>query len=159
LLSVVQVWPHGLCYVNELWGGTRAGYIYVSEANYDWGQGLRELARWQEEKKIARIGICYFGTDPHLRQMSVELVPLHEIPLTKTEDVPAVVHEKYLAVSVSILHHIVDTPAMRQSLLYLHRCRPVARTMTFLIYDFSHSPEGEVRVEESEHGSWPVRRN
>src|SRR5262249_5221686 len=41
-VAAVLVWPHGLCYVNELWGGTWEGYRRVSEANYDWGQGLKE---------------------------------------------------------------------------------------------------------------------
>jgi len=45
--SAVMVWPHGLCYVNELYGGTENGYVQISDANYDWGQGIPELARWQ----------------------------------------------------------------------------------------------------------------
>lgn len=158
LISMVQVWPNGICYVNELWGGTRAGYVRVSEANYDWGQGLTELARWQRDKKIAHLGICYFGTDPHLASMPVEEVPLYSLPLQSPEDVPAAVEGKYLAVSISMLNHIVDTPPMRQSLIFLSRCRPVARTTTFLIYDFTHHPEDEGDAEESERGSWPARQ-
>ena len=64
LIAVVRVWPNGLSYVNELWGGTKQGYLQVSEANYDWGQGLKELARWQEKRKIDKLGVVYFGTDP-----------------------------------------------------------------------------------------------
>src|SRR5207302_1262889 len=41
------VWPHGLCYTNELWGGTKQGYLCLTDSNYDWGQGLTELAAWQ----------------------------------------------------------------------------------------------------------------
>src|SRR5207245_1609498 len=41
-VACVAVWPHGLCYVNELWGGRRAGYRLVGDSNYDWGQGLPE---------------------------------------------------------------------------------------------------------------------
>ena len=47
--SVLRVWPDGICYVNELWGGTVGGYVKVSESNYDWGQGLKELEHWHEK--------------------------------------------------------------------------------------------------------------
>src|SRR5262249_26381884 len=43
--SALAVWPHGLCYTNELWGGTANGYLCLSDSNYDWGQGLGELER------------------------------------------------------------------------------------------------------------------
>src|SRR5262249_39816892 len=50
-ISHVTVWPHELCYVNELWGGPDKGYELVSDANYDWGQGLKDLAKLQREFK------------------------------------------------------------------------------------------------------------
>src|SRR5262249_1504837 len=55
--AALIVWPNGLCYVNELWGGTKSGYVRVSDANYDWGQGLPELARWQEQHGAARLAV------------------------------------------------------------------------------------------------------
>src|SRR5262249_55661291 len=47
--GTARVWPDGLCYVNPLWGGTANGYRLVSEGNYDWGQGIKELVRWQKK--------------------------------------------------------------------------------------------------------------
>ena len=87
----------------------------------------------------------------------MEMVPFSQLPLQTPAEVPAVVRGKYLAVSVSILNHIVDTPGIRQAIAYLQRCRPVARTRTFLIYDFSR-PLDDEGVEEAERGSWPEQR-
>src|SRR5262249_32407359 len=42
-VAALAVWPRGQCYANELWGGTARAYRYVSDSNYDWGQGLKEL--------------------------------------------------------------------------------------------------------------------
>ncbi len=143
LVSAVKVWPHGLCYVNELWGGTRQGFTVVSEANYDWGQGLKELAQWQQQQGIDRMGVCYYGTDPLLSRMQVESVPFFAMELKKPEDVQAVVKGRYLAISTTMLHgRVVDAPGLRQATAFLRQCEPMARTSTFLIYDFTHvSPE------------------
>src|SRR5262245_29181047 len=44
--GTLAVWPDGLCYTNELWGGTANGYLCLTDSNYDWGQGLKQLDRW-----------------------------------------------------------------------------------------------------------------
>ncbi len=62
--AAMIVWPHGLSYVNELWGGTSRGYLVVSESNYDWGQGLKELARWQRQHGVGSLKVWYYGMDP-----------------------------------------------------------------------------------------------
>lgn len=138
LASALLVWPHGLCYVNELWGGTTNGYTVVSEANYDWGQGLRELAHWQLEQGVGRMKICYYGTDPLLQRMAVEPLMLHTLELTRPEDVRSALQGRYLAISTTMLYGmVIDTPGIRQAQAFLRQCRPVARTSTFLIFDFT----------------------
>jgi len=61
-----RVAPNYLAYFNELAGGPGNGYTELVDSNLDWGQGLKELKRWLEEKKIADpVYLCYFGTaDP-----------------------------------------------------------------------------------------------
>jgi hypothetical protein len=137
LVASVRVWPHGLCYVNELWGGTRGGYAYVSEANYDWGQGLKELARWQAKHHIDKLGICYYGTDPTLERLPLEVVPLHTLPLQQPDDTLAAVRGRLLAISTTALYGALDIPSLQQAALFLRRCKPVGRTTTFFIYDFT----------------------
>ena len=46
--SDLRIWPDAIRYTNELWGNTDRGYLYVSDSNFDWGQGLPELAEWQQ---------------------------------------------------------------------------------------------------------------
>lgn len=135
--SAVRIWPHGLCYVNELWGGTTEGYIHVSETNYDWGQGLPELEHWRQANGLPALDIWYFGTDPALSRLPLRNVPFHVLPIEQPRDVLAHIRGRYLAVSTTLLYGMAaDTPANRNAVEFLRNCRPAARTMTFLIYDF-----------------------
>jgi len=60
-ISVASVYPHFLSYFNELVGGTKNGYIYAVDSNYDWGQDLKRLADWVDKKGIDKIYVDYFG--------------------------------------------------------------------------------------------------
>ena len=60
-LEVILVFPHYLSYFNEIAGATANGYKYAVDSNYDWGQDLKRLIRYVEKKKIAKIGVDYFG--------------------------------------------------------------------------------------------------
>ena len=135
--DALAVWPNGLCYVNPLWGGTRDGYQLVSEANYDWGQGLKELARWQRRHRQADLCVWYFGTDPLVRRLPIRSLLLHTLPLKTPADVLRQVRGCHLAVSTSLLYGNIPVPAIAAVRRVLAKRRPVARTCTFLIYDFT----------------------
>jgi hypothetical protein len=132
--SALLVWPHGICYVNELWGGTEDAYRLVSDGNYDWGQGLPELARWQESHADSPLDVWYYGTDPSISDMPVRRVALHLMSLQTREDVEAALRGRRLAVSMTLVYG----PALNDSVIvaYLRGQTPAARTQTFLIYDF-----------------------
>lgn len=61
------VFPSYLTYFNEAFGGSKNGYKYVTDSNYDWGQDLKRLAQWYDElllfsdKPVPKIKIDYFG--------------------------------------------------------------------------------------------------
>jgi hypothetical protein len=134
--SAVAVWPHGLCYTNELWGGTSQGYLHLSDSNYDWGQGLQELASWQHSHGVELLDVWYFGTDPRLQQLPLREVPLHRLAVQTPQDVAAQVRGRYLAVSTTLLFGMAtNTPASQRASAFLRARQPVDRTMTFLIYD------------------------
>jgi len=61
VISSLSVYPHYLAYFNEFAGGPDNGYKYVVDSNLDWGQDLRRLARFAEEKNIEKIKVDYFG--------------------------------------------------------------------------------------------------
>lgn len=59
--------PHYLAYFNQLVGGPRQGYRYLSDSNLDWGQDLPGLKRWLDEQGLqnqthTRVYLSYFGT-------------------------------------------------------------------------------------------------
>lgn len=62
-LSSVFSFPHHLSYFNELAGGSKNGYKYVVDSNYDWGQDLKRLQKFVEDNNIEKIKIDYFGGD------------------------------------------------------------------------------------------------
>lgn len=59
-LTLLQ-FPHYLSYYNELAGGSKNGYVYIVDSNYDWGQDLKRLAAYVEENNIDHLSIEYFG--------------------------------------------------------------------------------------------------
>ena len=38
-----MVWPNGLCFANQMFGGPSKTCEYLSDSSCDWGQGLPEL--------------------------------------------------------------------------------------------------------------------
>lgn len=53
--------PNFLSYFNEIGGGKFGGYRFVTDSNYDWGQDLKTLRDFVEEKNIEKIAVDYFG--------------------------------------------------------------------------------------------------
>ena len=135
-LAAWRVWPEGLCYTNEIWGGTTQGYLCLSDSNYDWGQGVKELAQWRRQRGIEQLDVWYFGTDPAAGSPPLRLLPLHVLPLKKPDDVRAFAQGRYLAVGTTLLYGTTTLePAHRQAVEFFRAREPVARTSTFLIYD------------------------
>jgi len=143
----VIVWPNALCYVNELWGGTAEGYKLLSDSNYDWGQGLRELRDWQQRNGIENLDVWYFGTDPDRLKGPFHLVSMRDGDFQGTDGFIARFRGRYLAVGTTNLYgsYVIENPKKGQHLAesaltavrYLRIREPVARTTTFLIYDFT----------------------
>jgi hypothetical protein len=132
--SAVGVWPHGLCYVNELWGSTLDGYQVVSDSNYDWGQGLKELDEWRRDHGIAEMELWHFGFDPiatHLpyRQMRYDIDRALSPP-----ELTIIISTGYLAVGTTLLYGPYFPGPEQQMAATLRSVQPVARTMTHFIY-------------------------
>lgn len=126
----VQVWPNGLSYTNELFGGTPRGYLALSESNYDWGQGLPELTRWADGHGVGEMDVWYYGTDP-----KADAPPFRRLDLSavgSVEELRSLVRGRYLAVSTS---HLCGAPSAGADVL--RGLTPVDRTTTYLIFDLS----------------------
>jgi len=134
-IGALTVWPEGLCFVNELWGGTARGYELVSDSNYDWGQGLPELLAWQK-KTGADVDVWYFGHAQGHNKPPLHDVPLHALEINEPQDVVGYLQARYFAVSTTMLYGQATTlAAHRNAAAFLRACQPVARTTTFLIFE------------------------
>ncbi|MBC7227584.1 MAG: glycosyltransferase family 39 protein [Thermoflexales bacterium] len=78
-LGTLRVAPHYLAYFNELAGGPDNGWRYLADSNTDWGQGYKDLARFQHEKGLEKVYLSAFipTYDPALYGVQYEpLTPM-----------------------------------------------------------------------------------
>jgi hypothetical protein len=135
-LSALLVWPHGLCYTNELWGGTSKGYLWLSDSNYDWGQGLKDLDRWRRDHGLTQIDVWHYGLDPARERPPFHSVPLQQVAVQTPQDIGALLETGYLAVGTTLLYGGWDREPLRGTTALLRSMQPVGRTMTHFIYAF-----------------------
>ncbi len=89
--AALAVWPDGLRYTNEMWGGTERGYLCLNDSNYDWGQGLKQLARWQRRRGLETLCVWRFGNDPLVARQRMRELQLEVLPIRDPEDLEALV--------------------------------------------------------------------
>jgi hypothetical protein len=128
-VGALRIWPQGICYTNALWGGTSRGYLYLSDSNYDWGQGVPDLERWQRSRGLKRIAVLYFGTDPRVTDKGFSAITLQDFSAAKPPLIARQERLRYLAVGTTLAYGSYYDAAE------LRKLTPVARTQTFLIYD------------------------
>jgi hypothetical protein len=138
-ISSVMVWPHALCYGNEIGGGPRRSHLNLGDSNHDWGQGLPELLAWKQAHPDAELCVWYFGTDPQMKTAPLTPINLGELP-------PGAAREqlkgRYLAVSMSHLYGGAGQCLIGERLRHND---PDEQTTTFLIYDFRR-PDAVTRL-------------
>jgi hypothetical protein len=134
IIAVTAVWPHGLCYINEFWGGMAHGYELVSDSNYDWGQGVPELLAWQEQHGQT-LDVWYFGRDVRTNKPPLNEVRLEQYETKEPSDVLNHLHAPYLAVSMTLIYGHADYAAQGSVAAFLRSCQPTARTTTFFIFE------------------------
>lgn len=61
VFGALLAFPYYLSFYNELAGGTRNGYRFAVDSNYDWGQDLIRLKKYVEDNKVQKIAVDYFG--------------------------------------------------------------------------------------------------
>lgn len=60
--SSLSAYPNYLSYFNEFAGGPKNGYKMLVDANLDWGQDLKALAEYLDEKGVDKVNLGYFGS-------------------------------------------------------------------------------------------------
>lgn len=62
IVQSVAAYPNYMSYFNEVVGGPKNGYKFVTDSNADWGQDLERLKKFLDEHpEIAKIRLDYFG--------------------------------------------------------------------------------------------------
>lgn len=143
-LQAMLVWPHAMPHVNALWGGSTDGYRLVTMSNYDWGQGIPQLAQWREQNAQRQLIVWYFGNDHHVHNFNAQ-VWTEERRFSSEAAFLRRVQGHYVAVGTTILYGAQGEANCNEhrcnpGVAVLRRLQPVDRTATFLIYDFT-SPE------------------
>lgn len=125
--SVVSVYPHFLAYFNELVGGPSQGHKYVVDSNLDWGQDLKRLKNWVEERNIDKIYVDYFGgSDPEY------LLKNKYAPWWGTRNPEELPKGSYLAISATFLQggrgKVIPTIEQPEGYyLWLNQYKPIAK--------------------------------
>jgi hypothetical protein len=148
---MLRIAPHHLAYFNEFVGGPDQGYRYLSDSNLDWGQDLKGVKAYIDEKEIATIYLSYFGTaSPSYYGIRYQYVPPgYNLEWPQPSDkVPESELRKILAISVFNLQDVYhpDKPLFR----WLWRREPVAKIgYSIFVYDLSNDPDGMARLKET----------
>jgi hypothetical protein len=127
--AVATAWafPHYLAYFNELGGGPRNGWRYLGDSNLDWGQELKGLRAWMEERGVERVKLAYFGTaDVKYYVVSADRLPGYQPP-PPAATVYEVRPGDLVAVSATLLQGLyVDDEPMRGLMARLRERQPLA---------------------------------
>ena len=99
IAEVAAVHPHHLAFFNQLIGGPKNGYKYLSDSNIDWGQDLQNLKHWMDDNGVEHINLAYFGSaDPEY--YGINCTYLRGSPPFATNKVEQAVLPGLVAVSV-----------------------------------------------------------
>ena len=60
IVTSVRVAPDYMAYGNEAWGGPSEVHRYLSDANVDWGQQLKAVKQYLDDRQITDCWIAYF---------------------------------------------------------------------------------------------------
>lgn len=128
VLSTAVAFPNYLSYYNELAGGSRNGFKYIVDSNYDWGQDLKRLQNFVQKNKIEKIAVDYFGGGAPSYYLGDKFEPWQ--PERGRPD-PSKGNPEWLAVSATLRQGAQD------SYLWLRDREPIARAgYSIFIYKF-----------------------
>ncbi len=60
-VSSARVYPAYMAYANELWGGPSQTYKYLSDSNSDWGQQLKSVKKYLNDRGVKNCWFIYFA--------------------------------------------------------------------------------------------------
>ncbi|HEX7895144.1 MAG TPA: hypothetical protein VF447_13195, partial [Terriglobales bacterium] len=93
IFSSLRVFPVYLAYANELWGGPANTYKYLSDSNADWGQQLKAVKKYLDQRHVKNCWFADFAavvTDPQYYGIPCKpLTTIASVWLQPSIEVPA----------------------------------------------------------------------
>lgn len=83
LSTPLRVHPDYLAYFNELVGGPRHGIEYLDDSNLDWGQQLKRIQRYIDERQLQHVKLVYGSSMGRLDYYRVRAQPMETAVLAR----------------------------------------------------------------------------
>jgi hypothetical protein len=155
IVELAFVYPHTLAFFNVAAGGPSNGHRWLVDSNLDWGQDLKRLKHWMDDKGVKHINLSYFGSaDP--AYYGIDNTPILGAPFFATAKLPQL--PGYVAISATNLEGPYMGPAGRAFYKVLRERQPTARVgYSILVYWVEGSWWGGVNSGENSKGTlgWP----
>jgi hypothetical protein len=145
--STVSGRPYFLAYFHEAAGGPDSGHEYLTDSNVDWGQGLRALKAYLDERGVRQIYLSYFGTaDPNAYGFRYASVAPLTLPSFPDQDVDLSREPRALLV-VSATNYQSTYYADRALFRWLHSRQPAAILAgSLLVFDITGDADAFLEV-------------
>ena len=119
----VSAWPDYIPFFNTPSGGARGGLRLLGDSNLDWGQDMKNLAKWQQSHEGKRLYLLYFGTvDPWYYGLNYFNLPGGFVlgPPTAPPTAPGII-----AISATHLQGIYLDDAERRAYSWMQHAQPI----------------------------------
>ena len=80
--SSVMAFPNYLAYANELWGGPSQTHKYLTDSNSDWGQQLKSVGQYLNQRGVKECWFVYFAAG--VAEPSYYGIPCKPLPTINT---------------------------------------------------------------------------
>jgi hypothetical protein len=80
--SCVLAFPNYIAYANELWGGPSQTYRYLTDSNSDWGQQLKSVRQYLDQRGVKDCWFLYFAEG--VAEPSYYGIPCKPLPTINT---------------------------------------------------------------------------
>ena len=80
--SSARAFPNYIPYANELWGGPSQTYKYLTDSNSDWGQQLKSVKQYLDQRGVKECWFVYFAAG--VAEPSYYGIPCKPLPTLNT---------------------------------------------------------------------------
>ncbi|HYO80077.1 MAG TPA: hypothetical protein VES20_01645, partial [Bryobacteraceae bacterium] len=126
--SSILSYPHGLAYFNGSIGARTEAVRYLADSNIDWGQAVRDVARFATRNHVPHIHLALFGLDPPSRHFAPGTWDLVPVPWSPEPSTPTryPVAGGWYAVSAALLPGHSFVPEYREYFAEFRAREPIA---------------------------------